>query len=169
MKKKKVPVLPIVYVLVIVVVFGLIFVLNRSNVNELYNKPVSELNAATKEILDDPNYQNIILPEELDARIASGEPTFIYFFASNCPHCRATTPVLMPIVDELGIDLPQFNLIEFRDYYRKYNIEYTPTLSYFEGGKEVARRVGGIGESGYTADEIRAFLENPKADGGPAS
>jgi thiol-disulfide isomerase/thioredoxin len=105
----------------------------------------------------------------LDALIASGEPTFVYFFASNCNFCRETTPILMPIAKELNIDLPQFNLIEFREYYRKYNIEFTPTLAYFENGKEVARVVGGIGASGYTADDIRAFLQNPKSLGDDAS
>lgn len=161
--------MPIVYAVIIIAVFGLIYVLNQSNKNELYDKPVSELNPYTKELLDDPNYQYIILPDELDAKIAGGEPTFIYFFASNCPHCRETTPVLMPIADELGIDLPQFNLLEFRSYYNKYAIEFTPTLSYFEDGKEVARRVGGVGAGGYTAEELRAFMQNPKGDGASAS
>jgi len=158
-----------IYAAVVIVLFGLIFILNQQSKNELYDKPVSQLNAATKEILDDPNYQNIILPKELDSTVKSGEPAFIYFFASNCEHCRATTPLLNPIIDELGLNVPQFNLIEFTEYYRKYNIEYTPTLSYFEGGKEVARKVGGMqpeggGGTGFTADEIRAFLQNPKAE-----
>ncbi|PZD95975.1 thioredoxin [Paenibacillus sambharensis] len=157
-----------IYAGLIVVLFGAIFFLNQQNKNELYNKPSSQLNPATKDILNDPNYQNIILPDELDKKVKSGEATFVYFFASDCGHCRNTTPKLMPIAEDLGIDLPQFNLREFEDYFGKYQIDFTPTLAYFEDGKEVARLVGGLREddapanSGSTADQFRAFLEDPK-------
>jgi len=162
--RKKRSKMPFVYAAVIVVLFASLFFLKNLNRSDLYDKPVSELNPATKELLKDPNYQNIILPGELDERIGSGESMFVYFFASTCSFCRETTPVLMPIADELGIDLPQFNLVEFQDYYRKYNIIYTPTLAYFEGGREIARIEGGIGPTGHSADDYRAFLRNPKGD-----
>jgi thiol-disulfide isomerase/thioredoxin len=156
--------MPFVYVGLVVLLFVVLYVLNQSNRNALYDKPVADLNPATRELLKDPNYQNIILPDELDDRIGSGESMFVYFFASTCNFCRETTPVLMPIADELGIDLPQFNLVEFQDYYRKYNIVYTPTLAYFEGGREVARIEGGIGPTGHSPDDYRTFLQNPKGD-----
>ncbi|MBD2846066.1 thioredoxin family protein [Paenibacillus sp. IB182496] len=145
---------------VIVILFGAIFFLNRSNVNELYDKPVSELNPATRDILDDPNYQNIILPDELDQQVADGESMFVYFFASDCPHCKATTPVLMPLADTLGVEVEQFNLREFTSYFDKYGIEYTPTLAYFENGQEVDRMVGGVSStaSGYSEDDFTAFF-----------
>ena len=69
----------------------------------------------------------------------------------------------------MNIDLPQFNLAEFQEYYRKYNIDFTPTLSYFENGEEVARIVGGIGPAGYSAEEYREFLQNPRGFNGNAS
>jgi len=163
--RKKSKVTPFVYIIgIVVLLFVALYVLNQSNRSELYGKPVSELNAATRELLKDPNYQNIILPGELDDRIESGESMFVYFFASTCNFCRETTPILMPLAEELGIDLPQFNLVEFQEYYRKYNIIYTPTLAYFENGEEVARIEGGIGPNGHSADDYRAFLQNPKGE-----
>ncbi|WP_249435870.1 thioredoxin family protein [Paenibacillus sp. Marseille-Q4541] len=143
-------------------------VVNNNNINEVYGLPQSKLNAATLEILDDPNYQNIILPEELGSKIENKEDFFVYFFASDCPHCRATTPKLMPLAEELGVDLPQFNLREFDSGWRDYNIEFTPTLVYFEKGVEKERLVGGIQEeganNGYTVDDIKAFFTKHKGD-----
>jgi thioredoxin 1 len=162
--RKKRSKMPFIYAAVVIVLFGALFALKYMNRSDLYDKPVSDLNPATRELLKDPNYQNIILPGKLEERIASGEPTFVYFFASTCGYCRETTPILMPIAKDLNIDLPQFNLAEFQEYYRKYNIEYTPTLAYFEDGKEVARIEGGIGAAGHSADDYKAFLQNPKGE-----
>jgi thioredoxin 1 len=152
-----------IYIIVIVALFGLIFVLNRQEKDPLYDKPVSDLNPATREILKDPNYQNIILPKELDAKLQNGESFYTYFFASDCVHCRNTTPILMPIVKDLGVDLPQFNLREFPEYFNKMNIEYTPTLIYFNKGKPDGMLVGGIKAEGtnigYSEQDIVDFFK----------
>lgn len=170
-KAKKPNTAMIAFIAAFVVLIGALVtvnVINNNNINEVYGIAESKLNASTREILDDPNYQNIILPEELNSKIENKEDFFVYFFASDCPHCRATTPKLMPIADELGIDLPQFNLREFDSGWRDYNIEYTPTLVYFEDGVQKERLVGGIQEdganTGYTTDEIKAFFTKYKGD-----
>ncbi|WP_424766746.1 thioredoxin family protein [Paenibacillus sp. sgz302251] len=163
MKKKQKFKMIYVYISIIIILFGAIFVLsNSSEVNALYDKKVSDLNPETRKLLDDPNYQNIILPAELDKKIADKEDFFIYLFASDCGHCKNTTPQLMPLVDELGIELPQFNLREFESYFNKLNVNYTPTLAYYEDGVEVERLEGGLAtegtSSGYTLDDYRAFF-----------
>jgi thioredoxin 1 len=129
----------------VVVVFGLIiFLTNQSNNSKLANNPydTDDLNQATIDQLDDENYQNIVLPDELDKKIASGEPTTVYFFSPTCPHCQATTPVLMPVADDMGVDVLQYNLLEYDQGWQQYFIEATPTLVHYEDGKEVARWVG---------------------------
>ncbi|HTG68092.1 MAG TPA: thioredoxin family protein [Candidatus Udaeobacter sp.] len=162
MKKKKKVKMIYVYIGIVVILFGFIFVLNNSGkVNALYGKPVSQLNPETRKQLDDPNYQNIILPAELDKKVADKEDFFVYLFASDCPHCQKTTPQLMPLADELGIDLPQFNLREFPSYFNKYNVEYTPTLAYFKDGVQIDKLEGGLSEGGtegYSLDDFRAFF-----------
>ncbi|GGG15282.1 thioredoxin family protein [Paenibacillus abyssi] len=166
-KKKKL----YIYILIVIALFGTIFFLNQSNKNELYDKPVSDLNPATRAILDDPNYQNIILPAELESKVDSNEGSFVYFFASDCGFCAQTTPVLMPLAEDLGIDLPQFNLREFEDHFRKYAINYTPTLAYFKDGVEVARLEGGIstnGSSGYTEQNYIDFFNEHGGQGAAA-
>ncbi|MGO4373770.1 thioredoxin family protein, partial [Paenibacillus sp. MCAF20] len=82
--------------------------------------------------------------------------------ASDCGFCRQTTPELMPLVKELGIDLPQFNLREFDSYFKSLKVEYTPTLAYFKDGVEVERMEGGIAAEGttqgYTLDDFKQFF-----------
>lgn len=165
-KKKKKSNLIYVYIGIVVVLLVAIFSMDmfeNNKVNALYQKPTGELNLATKELLNDPNYQNIILPEELDQKIEDKEDFLVYMFSSSCIYCKATTPKIMPIVDELEMDLPQFNLLEFPTYQKKYNVEYTPTLIAFEDGVEVERIVGGVEEEGSTQgatlDDFRAFFE----------
>ncbi|MDN7247366.1 thioredoxin family protein [Planococcus shenhongbingii] len=130
---------------VVVLIFGLIiFLTNQSNNQKLADNPYDkeDLNQATIDQLDDENYQNIILPDALDEQIASGEPTTVYFFSPTCSHCQATTPVLMPVAEDMGVDVQQYNLLEYEQGWQQYFIEATPTLVHYEDGKEVARWVG---------------------------
>ncbi|MDO7905991.1 thioredoxin family protein [Paenibacillus sp. JX-17] len=129
-------------------------------VSQLYGGvKVASLAPSTQEILDDPNYQNIILPDELKQKIANKENFYVYFFASDCPHCRATTPQLMPQAQKQNVELHQFNLKEFEDGWRDYNIEFTPTLVYFEKGVEKERIVGGLKETGTDNGHTLAEFE----------
>ena len=142
---------------VVAAIFVLLIVLtNMSNEEKLANNPygTDDLHPATIDQLDDENYQNIILPAELEEKIASGEPTTVYFFSPTCPHCQETTPVLMPIAEEMGVQVDQFNLLEFGAAGDKYNIQGTPTLVHYENGEEVARWVGS-----QPAENIRRFFD----------
>ncbi|MDN7243422.1 thioredoxin family protein [Planococcus sp. N028] len=130
---------------VVVVIFGLIiFLTNQSNSKKLANNPygTEDLEQPTIDQLDDENYQNIALPDEVNEKITSGEPTTVYFFSPTCPHCQATTPVLMPVAEDKGVDVLQYNLLEYEQGWQDYFIEATPTLVHYEDGKEVARWVG---------------------------
>lgn len=126
-------------------VFILLIVLtNMSNDKKLADNPygTEDLEQETIDQLDDENYQNIILPDDLKAKVESGEPVTAYFFSPTCSHCKAMTPVLMPIVDKMDVDIVQYNILEFEQGWDDYQIEYTPTMVYFEDGQEVSRMVG---------------------------
>jgi thiol-disulfide isomerase/thioredoxin len=159
----------LIYLSVIVALFAILFVLNmQSNkanyeayaaaANELYRTSPDKLDPDTLKQLDDPHYQNIILPDELSARLQNKENLFVYFFSPQCPHCQASTPILMPMAEGLGADIRQFNLLEFQEGWREYNIEYTPTLVYFREGKEIDRFVGGI-QDPQAQEQMKQFLE----------
>ncbi|MED3875169.1 thioredoxin family protein [Lysinibacillus capsici] len=147
---------------VIVVLFAAIIVLtNVSNQSKLeiakkfYGD--KELKQETIDQVDDKNYQNIMLPDKLEEKIKAGEPVNAYFFSPICIHCQAFTPVLMPIAEELGVDIAQLNVYEYDDLTDKYNIEATPTFIRFEDGKEVNRFVGALKE-----EDLRTFLNTVK-------
>jgi thioredoxin-like negative regulator of GroEL len=133
----------IIFLAIIVVLFvGLAVMTNMQNKAKIgednpYKK--DELQQATIDLLDDPNYQKIILPEELEKKLDNKEDVTVYFFASDCPHCKVTTPVLMPLAEGMDVDIVQYNLLEFQDGWNQYGIEGTPTLVRYEDGKEVAR------------------------------
>ncbi|WP_054958019.1 thioredoxin family protein [Paenibacillus dakarensis] len=152
----------------LLVLIGLLAFLNTQDAkSELYGgKKVAEMNPATKQILDDPNYQQIILPDEISKKINNKDSFFVYFFASDCPSCQATTPKLMPLAKESGAFLHQYNLREFQEGFRQYNIEYTPTLVFFENGVEKERLVGGITpepvEGGHTEEDFTQFFDKYK-------
>lgn len=144
---------------IIVVLFAtVIFLTDMSNNKKLSSEKNpygdKELQQLTIDQLDDENYQSIMLPDELEKKIAAGEAVNAYFFSPDCIHCKAFTPVLMPIADELGIDIAQLNVYEYPELWEKYDIEYTPTFIRFEDGKEVSRFFGAKEEA-----DLREFLE----------
>ena len=147
---------------VVVVLFAAIIILtNLANKDKLENNPydTDNLNQSTIDLLEDENYQNIILPDDLQEKIESGQPVVAYIFSPECPHCKKMTPALMPIAEEVGVQIDQYNVLEYTQGWDVYNVEATPTLIYFENGKEVDRLVGD-----YSSDKeaIYAFLEEVK-------
>lgn len=131
---------------------------NKAKIGENNPYKTNDLQQATIDLLDDPNYQKIILPDELEKKLNNNEDVTVYFFASDCPHCKVTTPVLMPLADEMGLDVVQYNLLEFQDGWNQYGIEGTPTLVRYEDGKEVARIDGSREEAVFR----QWFEENVK-------
>ncbi len=140
---------------VIVLLFvALYFVNNMKNKQALeenenpYGK--ENLKQETIDQLNDPLYQNIIVPDDLDTALENGEDLTIYYYSPTCVHCQKTTPVVVPLADELGVDLKKMNLLEF-DKMKYYDVEGTPTIIHYENGKEVARIVGEQPEENFKA------------------
>lgn len=142
---------------IIIAVFVLIFVLNsQKNKNVLADNPydTDNLKQSTIDLIDDPNYQNIILPDDLKTKISSGEPVTAYFFSPECVHCKEMTPRLTPLANENKVDIVKYNVLEYEQGWNEYRIEATPTLVHFEGGKEVARVTGAVPN-----EQIQAFFD----------
>ena len=131
-------------ILLLIVVISALTIKERNDKLASHENPYNtkDLNPATIDLLDDENYQSIIMPDELEKKIASGEDTFAYFFSPTCQYCKAFTPVMMPIAEERGLAIHQLNLLEYEGAWNSYGIESTPTLIYFKEGKEVSRLIG---------------------------
>ncbi|AUJ25739.1 Thioredoxin [Virgibacillus dokdonensis] len=143
-----------IFIGVIVVLFaGLYFVVDYKNNQavEDNNNPYGdkELEQGTIDQLDDPNYQNQIMPDELKKKVDSGDPVTVYFYSPTCSHCQSTTPYLVPLAEDNDIDMKKMNLLEFKDEWEVYRIDSTPTVVHFEDGKEVSRIVGDQGEANF--------------------
>ncbi|OCA87435.1 thioredoxin family protein [Pseudobacillus wudalianchiensis] len=135
----------IIFAAIILILFAAIVFLTKYQQNEAskdnpYGK--KELHPETIKQLDDPNYSNLILPDDLKKKLEDGEDLFVYFYSPTCPHCQNTTPVLMPLAKEKNAEIHQFNLLEFEDGWDDYQIQSTPTLVYFKNGVEQERLVG---------------------------
>ena len=129
----------------VVLLFAAIIVLtNMSNSDKMKDNPydTDNLQQSTIDLLDDENYQNIILPDDLQAKIESGEGVFAYMFSPECGHCMNFTPKLMNVAEQEDIQIDQLNVLEYQNAWTTYQLEYTPTLIYFENGEEVTRIVG---------------------------
>ncbi len=142
----------------IVVLFGaLYFVVDAKNKKTIednenpYGK--TSLKQSTIDLLDDPLYQNQIIPEDLKKDLEDGKDMTVYFYSPECEFCKITTPVLVPIADDLNVDMKKLNLLEFNNEWNTYGIEGTPTLIHYENGEEVAR-INGAREE----EEFRLFF-----------
>ena len=140
----------------VVLLFAAIIVLtNMSNSDKMKDNPydTDNLQQSTIDLLDDENYQNIILPDNLQTKIESGEGVFAYMFSPECGHCMNFTPKLMTVAEQEGIQIDQLNVLEYQNAWTTYQIEGTPTLIYFENGKEVSRLYGDHDE-----ESVRQFF-----------
>lgn len=142
----------VIFLVIIIGIFAaLAFVTNYSNQQASEGNPFgkSKLHSSTIGQLDDPYYQNQILPEELDEKLANNEDLTVYFYSPECSFCRETSPIIVPMTQELGLELPLFNLLEFKDGWRDYGIESTPTVVRYEDGKEVSRIEGKVSDTEF--------------------
>ena len=140
----------------VVLLFAAIIVLtNMSNSDKMKDNPydTDNLQQSTIDLLDDENYQNIILPDDLQAKIESGEGVFAYMFSPECGHCMNFTPKLMNVAEQEDIQIDQLNVLEYENAWTTYQLQGTPTLIYFENGEEVTRLYGDKDEN-----SIRQFF-----------
>lgn len=151
----------IIFSIVVVALFALLaIVTNTQNTNQAEGNAFGKKNLHPETIkqLNDPNYQNIILPEELAAKLANKETVTVYFYSPTCPACVETSPIVVPMTNELGIDLELFNLLEFDQGWSEYNISATPTIVHFIDG-EVAGQAEGLFEEEVFAEWFQSVKQ----------
>lgn len=128
----------IIFLATVVLLFATIaFINNKQTSEKVEGNPFGKdtLEPATIAQLDDENYQNIILPEQLEKKLENKEDGVIYFYSSDCSYCKSATPKIMEEAEKLGIEVMQYNLLEFEQGWNDYGIQSTPTLVVFEDGK----------------------------------
>ncbi|HWO78309.1 MAG TPA: thioredoxin family protein [Bacillus sp. (in: firmicutes)] len=135
----------LIFLAIIVVLFGGMAFLNYAqNADKLKDNPyrTNNLKQSTIDLIGDPLYDNIILPDDLEEKLANKEDVTVYFFSPECVHCQATTPIIDPMTEDMGIDLVKYNILEFEQGWDDYAIEATPTIIHFKDGEEYKRITG---------------------------
>lgn len=144
----------IIISVVVVLFIALFFALNYKNNKALEgDNPygTTNLDQATIDQLGDPLYQNQILPDDLLEQVNGGEATTVYFYSPTCVYCQQTTPYLVPLTEEMDVDMKKLNLLEFGQEATPFAIQSTPTVVHYENGEEVARLEGQYPEEQYEA------------------
>ena len=153
----------VIFIAALVVVFavGAVYVMNHKKngiaASDYHPYDKEDLNVETIKLLDNENYQSIITLKDLQAKIESGETVFAYFFGPTCSICKVTTPVLMPVAKELGIQVDQLNMLEYPDGWEIFGIVETPVLAVYKDGKEISRTKGNLGTEGF-----KSFISSNK-------
>ncbi|SHG73456.1 thioredoxin family protein [Ornithinibacillus halophilus] len=146
----------IAIIAVIVVLFAALLLANNYKNNKALNDNenpygTNDLDQATIDQLDNPLYGNQILPDELEEKVENGDKLTVYFYSPTCSFCQKTTPYLVPLTEDLGIDMKKLNLLEFGSEGSKYGVKSTPTVVHFDDGEVVASIIGQRTEEEYTA------------------
>ncbi|WP_373895649.1 thioredoxin family protein [Virgibacillus natechei] len=139
---------------IIIVLFIALFLVTSYQNNQTVDNAdnpygTTDLEQGTIDQLDDPDYDNQVMPDELSETMENGDAVTVYFYDPTCVHCQQTTPYLAPLAEDMGVDMKKFNLLEFGQQSMPYAIESTPTLIHYENGEEVARLVGQHPEEEY--------------------
>ncbi len=145
----------LIYLSIIILLFALLYFVDRqtksanhsavaAEAEMLYSTTPDKLHSETVKQLTNPNYQNIIIPPDLVAKIEAQEELFVYFFSPLCSFCVATTERLNTIAADAGVDLKQFNILEFGQSWPQFNVQQTPTLRYYSDGMQADIIVGGF-------------------------
>lgn len=113
----------VIFLGIIIVVFTAIGFLNQTQKNDDY-------------------YKNTISPDALENELKNGKSTTVYFYSPECSYCNKATPKVVPLTEELNIDLQMYDVLENERGWDDYHLEGTPTIIHFENGQEVARLEG---------------------------
>jgi len=79
-----------------------------------------------------------------DSIIQEDRPVIVDFHALWCGPCKAQSPILKEIADEMGerIKVIKIDVDQNEELARQYNIQSVPTLMIFKNGEEKYRQSG---------------------------
>ncbi|OQR53365.1 thioredoxin family protein [Bacillus sp. CDB3] len=103
-----------------------------------------------------PNYTNISL-QQYKSKIQSNEDFMIYVYKTTCGVCQEMKPSINEVITEGKINLIAMNADEEgnidRSFFEEQKLQKSPTLLYYQNGKEVERL-----EGFHSKKELKEFV-----------
>ncbi|MEC2709757.1 thioredoxin family protein [Bacillus thuringiensis] len=124
----------LVFSLFVILLFGVIFLVMNKNKEEV---PVKEY------------YKNKISQEQLQQDILDKKEKIIYYYQTHCSHCAKVSPIVIPMAEEMKIDMQVMNLEEYDSAWDQFKIKGTPTIIHYKDGKELNRIEGEQSEEDF--------------------
>lgn len=93
----------------------------------------------------------------LDTVVNKEGVTVVDFFATWCGPCRALSPVLDELSEEVDYRIVKVDVDQYRDIAAFYGVRSIPTLVIFKDGKPVDTLIGGRGKE-QLAEEVAKFI-----------
>lgn len=88
-------------------------------------------------------YTNKISLEDLQKNVKEKKDQTIYFYQTDCVHCKKISPIVIPMAKDMNIDMKVIDLENQPDaVWDEFKITGTPTIVHFKEGKEVSRIEG---------------------------
>ncbi|PFJ85563.1 thioredoxin family protein [Bacillus cereus] len=122
----------LIFIIAILSMFALVIILtNRETKNEK--------TTSTEQV---NYYKNQITPEQLQEDLSNHKEKIVYFYKTTCPHCLRVSPIVVPMAENMKINMQVLNLEEYKQGWDMFQIKGTPTIISYKDGKEVNRILG---------------------------
>jgi thioredoxin-like negative regulator of GroEL len=122
----------LIFIIAIVSIFALVFILTNKETKNEKTTGTEQVNY----------YKNQITPEQLQEDLSNHKEKIVYFYKTTCPHCLRISPIVVPMAENMKINMQVLNLEEYKQGWDMFQIKGTPTIISYKDGKEVNRILG---------------------------
>ncbi|MED3088577.1 thioredoxin family protein [Bacillus toyonensis] len=122
----------LIFIIAIISIFALFIILTNKEAK-------NEKTASTEQV---NYYKNQITPEQLQEDLSNHKEKIVYFYKTACPHCLRVSPIVVPMAENMKINMQVLNLEEYKQGWDMFQIKGTPTIIAYKDGKEVNRILG---------------------------
>ena len=122
----------LIFIIAIVSIFALVIILTNKETKNEKTTSTEQVNY----------YKNQITPEQLQEDLSNHKEKIVYFYKTTCPHCLRVSPIVVPMAENMKINMQVLNLEEYKQGWDMFQIKGTPTIISYKDGKEVNRILG---------------------------
>ncbi|OUB01377.1 thioredoxin family protein [[Bacillus thuringiensis] serovar konkukian] len=122
----------LIFIIAILSIFALVIILTNKETKNEKTTSTEQVNY----------YKNQITPEQLQEDLSNHKEKIVYFYKTTCPHCLRISPIVVPMAENMKINMQVLNLEEYKQGWDMFEIKGTPTIISYKDGKEENRILG---------------------------